>query len=168
MVTAVILLLIGFSRVYLGVHFPTDVIAGWTAGIAILWLYTVFQPGIESWIMSRNHAVQLLLVLTVPLVMLLMHRGVVAVYQAGLLLGIGTGALVKSRFLSFSSRSSKQRAVARYVLGTIILIASLSLLRMIHFHQAEGGYLAKGFFHSACNGIWISLGAPWLFRLLKL
>lgn len=37
-VSILLILLIGLSRVYVGVHFPTDVLAGWTAGIP--WLLT--------------------------------------------------------------------------------------------------------------------------------
>ena len=37
-VTVSIVILIGVSRVYVGVHYPTDVLAGWTAGVP--WLIT--------------------------------------------------------------------------------------------------------------------------------
>ena len=167
-VTAAILLLIGFSRVYLGVHFPTDVIVGWAVGMVLLGLYVIGWRGVEDWITAQKTAMQLLLVLAVPLGLLLLHGGVVVVYQSGLLLGIGTGAMVASRFVLFSSPCTKERAVARYIIGVIILVGLLSLLRGVYLHQPSTGYLAAGFFHSAFNGIWISLGAPWLFRLLKL
>ncbi|MDE1874719.1 MAG: phosphatase PAP2 family protein [Patescibacteria group bacterium] len=36
-----IIILIGLSRVYLGVHYPSQVLAGWVVGILLLYLYYI-------------------------------------------------------------------------------------------------------------------------------
>ena len=43
----ILIMLIGVSRVWLGVHYPTDVLAGWTAGMVIVLAYARLTRGVS-------------------------------------------------------------------------------------------------------------------------
>ena len=46
--------LIGFSRMYLAVHFPTDVLVGWVIGLVILGIYLALDRRVTHWLGGQS------------------------------------------------------------------------------------------------------------------
>jgi len=66
-----LMLLIGFSRLYLGVHFPQDVLVGWGIGALLLWGFTRFWSPVADWLKHQTAGRQIGIAAAVSLLLLL-------------------------------------------------------------------------------------------------
>jgi len=68
---AVLVFLIGLSRVWLGVHFPIDVLGGWLVGAALLFAYLGLQGPVWAWLKQQRLWAQIGIVFLVAVAMIL-------------------------------------------------------------------------------------------------
>jgi membrane-associated phospholipid phosphatase len=73
-----VILLISLSRVYLGVHFPTDLLGGWIIGGALLFAFVRWDRPVTAWLRSLALWLQIGLALAVSLIYLALAAGIVA------------------------------------------------------------------------------------------
>jgi len=71
LLAGVLIILIGLSRMYLGVHFPQDVLVGWLIGILLLWILIKIEPPVLSWLQRNNLGTQISAALIASLLIIL-------------------------------------------------------------------------------------------------
>lgn len=128
----VIIVLIGMSRVYLGIHFPHDVVGGWLLGAATLWLWLRREESLAAWWHRQPEGRQVLVSVAAPLAMLLLmpadssnlYPNETGATLAGILMGAGLGAILLCRDGGFDVHVSWPRRARRYLIG-ILLVGGL-------------------------------------------
>ena len=67
-----ITLMVGLSRVYLGVHFSSQVVTGWLIGIMMVILFIRYESWFLTWFLSRKLNIQLLFITGISFLFLLL------------------------------------------------------------------------------------------------
>jgi len=165
---AVLMTGIPLSRVYLGVHFPTDLLGGYAAGALVLISYYYLAPRIVGWLQATSLAALLILGGVLPLVL-----AVVFPLDAGnglrigaSLAGMSVGFLLEQRFVRFETAGSVWRRLFRYMVGVAVLFGIYLGLRMLLSGVAPAAFWRL--VRYGLVGFWGAFGAPWVFVKLRL
>lgn len=173
MLSLAIMFFMGLSRVYLGVHFPSDVIAGWALGAMTLWAVLGHSKQIDQWVSKFELGGPIGLALGAALCVyvfdaLLVHdHGHLNQGIAGFLAGGGTGAALAHRHLGFDAHGPLWQRALRYLLGMALLLAMLGVFQGLGVPEGRIGGMVIAL-DLAAMGLWLTLIAPWLFQRLRL
>ncbi len=157
----ILVVLMSFTRVYLGVHYPLDVVASVLLGAAII---AVAQSArIADRIASSPRATQWALAIGVPLALALLRLNAETAVTLGALLGFGIGAILEADWIRFQPRNSVSRQAAKIAIGLAVGLGIRLALKPL---LPEGELFTM--VRYAVIGLWMGVGAPLAFVALHL
>lgn len=128
-VAIVMTLLISLSRLYLGIHFPQDVLAGWLLGAIVLVLWLRYEDQLAARWGGLSTPGKLTLSVLGPLALALLlpadragdYPNAFGAVVGGTLMGAGLGSLIEARWVRFRVEGSIGRRVLRYIVGIALV-----------------------------------------------
>lgn len=190
--------LIGFSRLYLGVHFVHDVLAGWLIGGLLLWAFLRFWDPAAAWLQTKSFGQQVLIAFLLSLLVIALGALVVGrldgytlpaewrenalragelpdpvsmegtLTSAGTLFGLAVGVAWLATRGGYQTSGPVAKRALRYVIG---LVGVLLFWKGLDFVFPSGEDFIGFIFRYlrySLVGLWISAGAPYLFFHFKL
>lgn len=197
-ISAILIFMIGFSRLVLGSHFPHDVILGWLLGAFLLWLYVRYWDSTVAWLSGRTFPQQVGIAFLVSMIFIVLGLAVTGwrsdfqlpeswltnalrsgiepdpvdpngvFTSAGTFFGLAVGAAWTHLRGGYQAEGPAWKRVLRYFVG---------LLGVLILWQGLGAVFPRGdgvlvyslrFLRYTLVGWWVSGGAPWLFQHFNL
>jgi membrane-associated phospholipid phosphatase len=186
---------IGLSRIYLGVHFPHDVVAGWLVGAVMVWIFAKTEGPLATWLRQWSMPSQVAISFAISLMIILIGQLVQALLSGtrdpalwasfavqartpaysftlgGALFGAITGYVLMKKYAPFQSQGSWIQRVGRYALGIfgvlLIYFGLRTLISSITGNESTMGYVLHYLQYAAVT-FWTIFLAPLIFLRLRL
>ena len=172
-VSIFMVLLIAYTRLYLGVHFPTDIFAGWIFAGLVLAVYFLFGPRLQEFFGTKGVRFQNIAAAVVVMIMNGLYpqdRMLPAV-----LLGFCLGYTQMKKRFPFCARAEingKKPGLSIIILRSVTGLAGVAIIYLglkLIFPAEGSSYYELGRFVRYCAiGFWASAGAPLVFQRIKL
>lgn len=133
---AAIALFIGLSRLYLGVHFPHDVLVGWVLGALTLWAFVAWWNPVAARLKQMTLGRQVAVAFGASLVMILL---------AVLVVFLSRGFALPAEWIANATRDGGEAPNPLTVTGAFSVAGTLfGLGAGVAWNQSRGGFSASG------------------------
>ena len=167
LIIGIIIFLIGLSRVFFAVHYPTDVLLGWVIGVCIALLVLFFWDKLSPAFNKLPHSFKMFCIF-LPVAFFLIfkpeHTSVLAI-----MFSIPTGYLYLQNKGGFDAGSGTViQKILRLLFGYATTAALYYVLGFVVPEKANPNYRLLHFAHMALCGGWFAYAVPLLCIKMKL
>ncbi|MFQ5854041.1 MAG: phosphatase PAP2 family protein [Anaerolineae bacterium] len=155
-IAGLIALVVGMSRVFIGVHYPQDVVGGWIVGIVMLAVSLLALQWLDS--AEVSPAMTWAAALLAPVTFASAHPVPDTARAMGALLGLAIGYLLERQLVHFNPQTSWARQIAKVIVGGTVLAALWIGLKTVMPDANAFHFLRYGIV-----GLWGTFLAPWMF-----
>lgn len=135
---------LSISRIYLGLHFPSDIVGGWVVGIFIIFIVFIYFSKVERYVRENiwKSSFFIFLIAFLVLALLGMKRGI---STAAVFISISFGLILSSKYDIFLGEAKK---FSIWLLRIGVIFLGVALMSPLVFFSEGLAYLLFGFWVS--------------------